>query len=96
MHRVARAAARKAKWDLLDDAADALFACDATWDRWSVQNEVRPWLAKLSGTAASRVALALRRHPDSARHFNELIHEATRLRLDGDIFGALQPAGRFP
>lgn len=70
--RIARTAAREENWDLLEAAAEAMFAWDGTWDQWDAQDAVRPWLSQLSGEAARIVGGRLRRQPASAEHFSNL------------------------
>lgn len=63
---------RQGDLDLLADTASVLFEWDGMWDQWAVQRRIRTWLEKLTNDAASVVAVALRRHPDSASHFDDL------------------------
>ncbi len=72
LHEVAVAAAQLPDLPLLESACDALFEWDGAWDQWSPQPAIRKWLTGLSGESARSVAAALRRHPDSARHFEDV------------------------
>ncbi|WP_229075022.1 hypothetical protein [Actinoplanes sp. DH11] len=82
---VARHAETCSEWDLLEDTADSIFYLDL-WDRWAVQSDISAWMAGLSGHAASVVAEALRRNPESRPHFTQL---ATNHRVDHRIRRAL-------
>ncbi|MBT2446199.1 hypothetical protein J7F03_03660 [Streptomyces sp. ISL-43] len=68
--RIARYADRTANWDLLEAAATALFTWDASYDQWTPQDSIRPWLAGITGHAAHIVASLLREHPGSACHYS--------------------------
>jgi serine/threonine protein kinase len=63
------------EWDLLEDTADSILYLDH-WDRWSVQTDIRTWLASRTGHAASIAANALRRNPDVCPHFTELTRQS--------------------
>ncbi len=73
--------------DLLAETASILFEWDGVWDRWATQRRIGTWLKKLTGDAASVVAVSLRRHPDSASHFSDL---ADNRRVDPRIVSAIQ------
>lgn len=80
---VTAAAAEDAAWDLLDDAADTLFAWDARWDQYKPQDSIRPWLRRLDGEAARIVASVLRRYPESVAHFAGIADRRSDPRLAG-------------
>ncbi|WP_274036600.1 protein kinase domain-containing protein [Streptomyces sp. MMBL 11-1] len=91
---VARLAARKTEWDLLEAACQALFTWDGRFDQWKPQDSVRRWLRTLSGDAAGTVASVLGEFPHSARHFRELAEERGVDRsLRGTIAAALAADG---
>lgn len=69
---IAEAAADAATLELLAEAGEALFAWDGRWDQWDPQPRIRRWLSSLTDDTARVVARALRRHPDSARHFRDV------------------------
>ncbi|MET8605763.1 protein kinase [Streptomyces rubiginosohelvolus] len=92
--RMARLAARKKEWNLLEAACQALFTWDGRFDQWKPQDSIRRWLRTLSGDAAGTVASVLRDFPHSARHFSELADERGVDRtLRGTIAAALAAAG---
>jgi len=84
---VAKYASSGGRIDLLEDAADALFAWDDAWNQWTPQPAIREWLGRLDGQSARSVARAIRRYPDSASHFAEL---ADSRRADPDIRSAVR------
>jgi hypothetical protein len=89
LHTIANFAAAKDDWDLLEEAARTMCTWDATWDQWSAQDRIAPWLRSLSGQAAQLLAAILRDHPRSARHFSGLAQDGT---VDLGIRAAIQAA----
>ncbi|PRH80290.1 serine/threonine protein kinase [Streptomyces solincola] len=89
LHAIANFAAAKDDWDLLEEAARTMCTWDATWDQWSAQDRIAPWLRSLSGQAAQLLAAVLRDHPRSARHFSGLAQDGT---VDLGIRVAIQAA----
>jgi serine/threonine protein kinase len=79
---VAAAAADAEELELLEDATDAMFEWDGTWDQWPPQGQIKQWLSGLRGLPAGVVAERLRDHPDAARHFSDV---ATDKRADRRI-----------
>ena len=82
---VAREAATVGSWDLLEDAADAMFTWDAAWDQWNARDAVAAWLAKLDGEAARVVARSVRRHA-ATEHFDSLTENR---RVDARLRAAI-------
>ncbi|MFJ8203234.1 serine/threonine-protein kinase [Micromonospora chalcea] len=74
--RIARHAESIEAWDLLEDTADTIFYLDSGWDRWDVRKDIRGWLSERSGAAATIAAQALRAHPESIPHFDDLARQA--------------------
>ncbi|MFE4058903.1 protein kinase [Streptomyces sp. NPDC059096] len=70
--RIAQYAANDSAWELLEAAVDSLFTWEGRFDQWTPRDAIQPWLAQLTGHAASMVASVLREHPSSARHFRKL------------------------
>ncbi|MCQ1578752.1 protein kinase domain-containing protein [Streptomyces parvus] len=93
LHTIANFAAAKDDWDLLEEAARTMCTWDATWDQWSAQDRIAPWLRSLSGQAAQLLAAVLRDHPRSARHFSGLAQDGT---VDLGIRTAIQAAAVTP
>ena len=70
--QIARHAESIKAWDLLEDTVDSIFYLDSGWDRWGVRNDIHAWLSNRSGAAAATAVQALRAHPDSVPHFEDL------------------------
>lgn len=87
MLTIAQWAAQSQSWDLLEEAAEGLMEWDARWDRWGMQDKIRRWLPSLTGEAAGILASLMRRHPDAAKHFDELADDP---RVDGRIRQAVK------
>ncbi|MEU8435407.1 hypothetical protein AB0F18_21310 [Streptomyces sp. NPDC029216] len=74
---IAARAASQRHWELLEEAMQAICTWDGTWNQWSAQDKIGPWLASLTGDAAAVAASILREYPDSARHFSHLADDST-------------------
>ncbi|MEV8597842.1 hypothetical protein [Streptomyces sp. NPDC052012] len=59
LHSICAYAVRHGNWDLLEEAAHTM----CTWDRWSAQDKITPWLRTLKDQAALVIAAVLRDHP---------------------------------
>jgi hypothetical protein len=88
---IARLAAQKQQWTMLDAAVQGMCDWDGRWDRWDPRNTIRDWLRALTGQAAATVASALRAQPHGARHYHELIDDR---RADITIRSAIHTAQR--
>ncbi|MFE7034576.1 protein kinase [Streptomyces sp. NPDC057621] len=80
-------------WDLLEEAAHAMYTWDGAWDQWNAQAEIAPWLRALKSDAASVMAAVLREHPESAQHFNHIADDRT---ADPRIRQALRTSAPAP
>lgn len=72
---IAKRSAAAGEAELFEHAADRLLEWDAGWDRWGMQDLIRPWLRSLTGEPASITAGLLRRHPKAAEHFSGLAED---------------------
>ncbi|WP_327238849.1 MULTISPECIES: protein kinase domain-containing protein [unclassified Streptomyces] len=88
---VARLAARKERWEVLDAAVQGMCDWDGRWDQWDPQRDVRAWMRTLTGHAATVVATALRAQPAGARHLHELTDDRrTDIAIRSAIHAATQ------
>jgi hypothetical protein len=87
IHRIAEAAAAVRNFDLMEDAASALFRQDPRLDRYRQKDRSREWLARIDGEAGRRVAHLLRENRAAAAYYGEL-----RRAADGRIRAALLEA----
>jgi hypothetical protein len=78
---IAEAATSRREWDLLEDAAEALFAWDSSWNQYPPQRAIGEWLRGLQGDAARIVAAVLRRYPESHTHFTDFLDRHSDARL---------------
>lgn len=91
---VARLAARKKHWELLDAAVQGMCDWDGYWDQWNPQNDIKAWMRTLTGHAATVVATALRAQPAGARHLHELSNDRRAdIAIRSAIYDAIQGAG---
>jgi serine/threonine-protein kinase len=69
LHNLAQVAQVYKKYELLEDAADALFAAEANWSRFGQRRDTRGWLENLSGDEAKAVANALMLNPKAVKWY---------------------------
>lgn len=72
---VARQAAGREQWDLLEEAARGMCTWDEAFNEFDQQIATRDWLRELRGRSAQILAGVLREHPGSARYYDELAGE---------------------
>jgi serine/threonine protein kinase len=84
---VAEAAIAMNNFDLMEDAAAALFRQDSRLDRYRQKDQSRQWLASLTGESARRIAQLLRENRQAAAYYGELKSAA-----DADLRAALRQA----
>ncbi|WP_122816350.1 serine/threonine-protein kinase [Nocardioides pantholopis] len=88
--RCLEAALDRSDDDTAEAALQAFCRWDETYDQWDAQRALRPVLRRVRGVHAERAARILRRHPESAAHFSDLVGERD---LDPALRGVLAAAG---
>ncbi|MFC4034057.1 restriction endonuclease, SacI family [Streptomyces polygonati] len=84
---IAQRAASSGEFELLDECCAGMFYWSSLRDQWESQDAITEWLRELKGETASSVAQAIIRHPQSARHFDDLISD---LRIDRRLRWAIK------
>lgn len=83
---IARGAGNSENWSLMEDAADAMFMWDASWDQWDARDAISMWLARLKGEEARVAATCLRKRFPDRSHFDHLADDRS---VDPRIRGAV-------